>query len=300
MQQVPKQAVRALFDRIGRGTGFFGEFRAALQHVQDDEHPYMWLMSQVRGTADARILLTDRRMLVFCVRLVAKQCLSLTHDVDLDMVVGSPLLKKTGKHASLGISFGNCEANCVSFQHLPGVLAEKVKRFVGLSKMHRIHIALLAAEGNWSPLPVREADGRESRQQSFEWLWQEVQEPLLWIRDEEFSVPSLGQKHRSRKGGISPAAILVGVVVFFVHAVLVSVGLAGAIAYDVCIILVDIALLKRGYRRFGSEYVWAWAAAVAIQLVLLGVGWRFSSYFSWGVGGLAVLRLRAIQISCGG
>jgi len=137
-----KERDRELFESVVTNTGFFNEFSLALTHLEQGERPYMWLSVEIAGLRESRVLVTDRRIAIFQVRLLGAPRLSLVGAYNLHALSSTSVTTKVGdKHTSLTVAFDDPPHFAVSLSGLSAELAEEAKRFFALSHDERATVA---------------------------------------------------------------------------------------------------------------------------------------------------------------
>jgi len=139
MDRVPRAASRELFESVVRNTDFFGEFWLALGYIEQPENPYMWLFAEVAGLQAARVLVTDRHLVIFQERLfgIGARRLALVASHDLRTLSSASVAKTGDVRTSLGLAFDGPVPGVVSLDGLEEELAEKVRKFLTLSEDER-------------------------------------------------------------------------------------------------------------------------------------------------------------------
>jgi len=130
-----------LFESVVKNTGFFNEFSLALTHLEQGERPYIWLSAEIAGLREARVLVTNRRIAIFQVRLLGAPRLSLVGAYNLHALASTSVTKVGDKHASLTVAFDDPPHFAVSLSGLSAELAEEAKRFLALSHDERAGVA---------------------------------------------------------------------------------------------------------------------------------------------------------------
>jgi hypothetical protein len=139
-----KEKGRTLFESVIRNTDFLGDFEGALKILEKDEYPYMWLLPHIAGLPEARVMVTNRRLAVFRVRLLRAKRLALVAVQDLD-ALSSVSVRQSGDasegKASLVLSFGPPTPDTVDLGGLHLLLAEEAKKFLALPAQKRASAA---------------------------------------------------------------------------------------------------------------------------------------------------------------
>ena len=140
MNYILKERARELFESVVKNTGFFGDFCSALQHIQQGETPHMRIFPYISGIREARVLVTDRRILIFRVKYFGPR-LQLVVAYDLCTLSTVSSTKSGDGSVSLLLSFNEPNQASVSLNGLSTELAEQAERFFTLSDNVRATVA---------------------------------------------------------------------------------------------------------------------------------------------------------------
>lgn len=140
MSNILKERARELFESVVKNTGFFGDFYRALSYIEQGEAPYMWVFPYIAGIPETRVLVTDRRILIFRVKYLGPR-LKLVAAYDLHALSTVSVTRGGDGAVSLILSFNEPEHASVSLNGLSTGLAEQAKRFFALSDNARATIA---------------------------------------------------------------------------------------------------------------------------------------------------------------
>lgn len=130
MCPVSRREAEELFDRIEKNTGFFGDFRRALRALEPKEQPRMWLSPLIGGIPESRVLISNRRILVFRVRLFSSSRLSLISTHDLQTISNVSTETEAGQDAPLTVTFHQSTHPPLALAGLSAETAEKARKLL--------------------------------------------------------------------------------------------------------------------------------------------------------------------------
>jgi len=204
VSEIPKEKAREIFEAVKQNVGYFSEFRMALSHVQQGELPHMWLSADIRGYPETRLLLTDRRLLLFRVRLVRTPRLQSIDNYDLGLLCSSPLTTQLGEETRVELSFSGAEPTLLVLGGLSPMLAEQLKGFLVLTAAER---AIMAREGARAGHSQQDAEStnRSEIDSFFADLGDRLMSAVVWVSPVHFGdrTPTLAPKHGWRKSAVS-------------------------------------------------------------------------------------------------
>jgi hypothetical protein len=128
-----RDQTRQQFDRLVRNGVFVGEYSVAVRYLVPGEHPFAWLTGSLRGVSIPRVLITDRRILVFSTGMRA-QAAHFVFGFALEEVARVTLHRQGARRADLKIELttraGPQELN---LRRLPVGIGREVEDFLHAS-----------------------------------------------------------------------------------------------------------------------------------------------------------------------
>jgi len=267
---ISRERARKLFDSIERNVDFFGEFRLALRALQEGEYPYMWLFANVQGVPERRLLLTDRRLLLFRARLIRSPRLLLLATYDLGALSGPPVTAQSENNASVELSFvGVADKSPLNLGGLSPALAERIEGFLALAPAERTVVAREKEHGEQRAEKAGPA-GRGRGSSFLENFGSGLMDLALWGK----GPISFGRQGTAlapkRKFGWS-SFILPSFVVYLAVELTWGLNLGVGISMSVFVLGVDAVAVVIGHRKWGIKYTRVWLRTVGAQIALLAV-----------------------------
>lgn len=267
---ISREEARELFDSVERNVGFFGEFCLALRALQEGECPYMWLVANVQGVPESRLLLTNRRLLLFRVRLFRSPRLLPLATYDLGALGGPPVTAQSESKTSIELSFvGGGDKSLLNLGGLSPALAEKIEGFLALAPAERTVVAREKehrAQRDEKDSPA----GRGAVDSFLERVGSGIMDLALWGHG-PISFGHQGTALAPKRKLSWSSFVLPSLIVYLAAEFTWGLNLGAGISLSVFVLGVDAVAVVIGHRKWGMKYTRVWIRTVGVQIALVAI-----------------------------